>query len=122
LAATLFARARSLFGAPAPEAPAKPAGSAAKKMAFHAVSIAPGHRCCAAANELRGERFLSRDAPKLPLPECDRTDCTCRYEHHDDRRKGPRRARDMGVALDGWVETENRASEKRGRRKTDQRK
>jgi hypothetical protein len=70
---------------------------------------------------LRGQRFLSREAPQLPLKACDREDCTCRYEHHQDRRKGFRRARDMGVSVDGWVETDKRAEVKRGRRKEDHR-
>jgi hypothetical protein len=87
---------------------------------WHAVSIVPGYRCCPAAKQLEGQRFLSKDAPPLPLQDCGRSDCTCRYQHHDDRRKGPRRARELGVAVDGWVEDERRAPA-RGRRKTDQR-
>jgi hypothetical protein len=119
VSATLFARAKGLFGAPTAE-PAKPA-VVVKPVSHHAVSIAPGPRCCAGARELRGQRFLSREAPMLPLASCDRTDCTCRYEHHPDRRKGMRRARDLGVAIDGWIEKDNRLGEKRGRRKSDQR-
>lgn len=119
MAATLFARAKGLLGLPRPDAePAKPAAPARKPVnRFHAVSIAPGPRCCGAARELRGQRFLSSDAPALPLAGCDRKDCTCRYEHYQDRRKGLRRARDMGVAIDGWVETDKRGGQKRGRRK-----
>ena len=120
MAATFFARAKGIFGSPAPE-PAKPAVAVKKPVSHHAVSIAPGQRCCTGARELRGQRFLSREAPMLPLASCDRTECTCRYEHHEDRRKGPRRARDMGVAVDGWIEKDNRLGEKRGRRKSDQR-
>ena len=120
MAATLFARARGLFGTPTPSAePAKPAAPVKKTSAHHAVSIATGPRCCAPARELRGQRFLSREAPQLPLKACDRADCTCRYEHHQDRRKGFRRARHMGVSVDGWVETDKRADVKRGRRKED---
>ena len=122
MSATFFARAKGIFGGAAPAAEtAKPATPARKTAAHHAVSIAPGPRCCAGARELRGQRFLSREAPMLPLASCDRTDCTCRYEHHQDRRKGARRARDMGVAVDGWIEKDNRLGEKRGRRKSDQR-
>jgi hypothetical protein len=123
LASTFLARAKSLFGKSSPSAePAKPAAPVKKKATYHAVSIAPGPKCCAAANVARGKRFLSREAPKLPLAGCDRADCTCRYEHHEDRRKGMRRARDIGVAIDGWIDTDKRSGEKRGRRKTDQRK
>jgi len=88
-------------------------------VAYHAVAIMPGHRCCAAAQDLRGQRFLSREAPPLPLKECDRADCSCRYEHFDDRRAKPRRARDMGVSVDGWLEDERRKPIKRGRRASD---
>lgn len=87
---------------------------------WHAVSIVADPRSCEAARQLEGKRFLSREAPTLPLRDCGRTDCRCRYQHHDDRRKGPRRARELGVAVDGWVEEERRESV-RGRRKTDAR-
>ena len=120
MSATFFARAKGIFGGPATAEPAKPA-PVARKVSHHAVSIAPGPRCCKEARELQGHRFLSREAPMLPLVSCDRTECTCRYEHHEDRRKGPRRARDMGVAVDGWVETDKRVGETRGRRKDDRR-
>ena len=122
MSATFFARAKGIFGGSTPAAePAKTAAVVKKPASHHAVSIAPGPRCCAGARELRGQRFLSREAPMLPLASCDRTDCTCRYEHHQDRRKGARRARDMGVAVDGWVETDKRTGQQRGRRKSDQR-
>ena len=121
MAASLFARARGLLGLPEPSA--APVQPVAKKKAatHHAVSIATGPRCCAPARELRGQRFLSREAPQLPLKGCDRSDCTCRYEHHQDRRKNLRRARDMGVSIDGWVEADQRGKQKRGRREEDHR-
>jgi len=53
---------------------------------YHAVSIEPGARACAAANDARGKRFLSSAAPMLPLRECTRATCQCRYVHHNDRR------------------------------------
>ena len=86
---------------------------------FHAVTIAAGPRACAAALDLRDQRFLSRDAPPLPLKGCACAKCECQYEHYDDRRKTGRRARDMGVSLDGYTENEKRSSAKRGRRKAD---
>jgi hypothetical protein len=113
----LFNRAKGLFGrgepAPKPAPVKKPAN------AWHAVSIAPGPHTCMAARKLEGHRFLSRDAPPLPLKNCDSKECTCRYEHFDDRRKGPRRAREMGVAIDGYEDDERREGAKRGRRKAD---
>jgi hypothetical protein len=114
-------KARGLFRPAAPEAPASPAANAKKPATtHHAVSIVPGPRCCAQAQELRGQRFLSRDAPQLPLASCGRTDCTCRYEHYQDRRGNPRRLRDMGVAIDGWTEEDKRTSSQRGRRESEQ--
>ena len=113
----LLEKAKGLFGKPAPAQP-----SMAKRKppaAFHAVSIVTGPGCCGAVIALRGKRFLSRAAPLLPVKGCNRSDCTCRYEHHEDRRKGSRRARDLGVAVDGWVEEDRRKPVNRGRRKTD---
>ena len=120
MAATLFNRARGLLGIAKPaETPARAAPVKKKITAHHAVSILPGPRCCAEAKALRGHRFLSREAPVLPLKECGRSDCTCRYEHYEDRRGSSRRARDMGVAVDGWIEVDRRGQVKRGRRGTD---
>ncbi len=68
---------------------------------------------------LQGQRFLSREAPPLPLKNCPNGNCECLYQHYDDRRATPRRARDLGVAIDGWTETDLRALKGRGRRKTD---
>jgi hypothetical protein len=126
MAATFLTRAKGLFGLPDASAPvaAKPAEATAvpKKPSttFHAVSVAPGSRCCGAAREIEGKRFLSSKAPVLPLKDCTRPECACRYVHHQDRRFGPRRAREMGVAIDGWLEVDRRTEPKRGRRKTDQ--
>ena len=111
---------RSLFGT-APEPAPKPLAATPSKpiMSYHAVTIAVGRRCCASAEGLQDKRFLSREAPKLPLANCDRVTCECRYVHHDDRRRGPRRASEMGVALDAYEGGEKRGGPKRGRRKKD---
>jgi len=114
-------KARGFLRMAAPEATPEPAAATRKtNAAHHAVTVVPGPRCCEEARQLRGKRFLSREAPQLPLQTCGRTDCTCRYEHYQDRRGNPRRLRDMGVAVDGWVEEDKRASSKRGRRNSDQ--
>ena len=56
--------------------------------AFEAVSIhAYGGHCDAAAH-LSGHRFLSSEAPPLPLPDCTGANCHCVYLHHYDRRTG----------------------------------
>ena len=53
---------------------------------FHSVSIKLSKNACSAAEELSGHRFLAAKAPMLPLPGCDADECTCRFEHHEDRR------------------------------------
>jgi len=53
---------------------------------FHAVSLKSLSSACDAAKAMEGERFLSTEAPNIPLAECDATSCKCRYVHHKDRR------------------------------------
>lgn len=57
---------------------------------FHAVSIHADSQCCSAVRTVEARRFLSEDAPGLPLPQCDYATCRCKYEHHGDRRSGAR--------------------------------
>lgn len=78
-----FRERRSGFGASAP---------------FHAVSIHPETQACGAVCSIRAQRFLSEDAPGLPLPECNQSVCRCKYEHHSDRRTGARDRR-YGVLM-----------------------
>jgi hypothetical protein len=115
----LFKRAKGLFGRGEPAEPPVKASARKPVNPWHAVTIATGPRACAAARALGDRRFLSRDAPVLPLKDCDSAECTCRYEHFEDRRKGPRRAREMGVAIDGYEDAEKRGQGKRGRRTSD---
>jgi hypothetical protein len=67
---------------------------------YHAVSIKAGPRCCQAARSLSGARFLSKEAPRIPLPQCELA-CECRYVHHDDRRSTPRRSADGAAPRGG---------------------
>ena len=117
VASDVLKRAKAFFGRAEPET--KPVVARKPVNPFHAVTIATGPRACAAARQLRDQRFLSRDAPPLPLKACDCKDCSCRYEHYDDRRKSGRRARDLGVSIDGYDGSEKRLKVKRGRRKSD---
>lgn len=126
VASNFFDRALGMFDRAKPTATARPTRpdkpekpGANPPQAYHAVSIQPGNPCCQRARALQGQRFLSRDAPPLPLKNCSRETCTCHYQHYDDRRGGPRRAREIGVAMDGWHEVEQRKEQGRGRRKTD---
>jgi hypothetical protein len=85
---------------------------------WHAVSILPKGACCEAALKLRGARFLSAEAPRLPLAQCTTPkSCSCAYKHHADRRGQPRR-KDEAIGLRRTkVEQERRAQG--DRRKTD---
>ncbi len=58
---------------------------------YHCVAIRHRDSACAAAKRLSGQRFLSKEAPRLPLPECDAAACHCRYVHFEDRRQGDER-------------------------------
>jgi hypothetical protein len=80
---------------------------------WHAVSVKPGQRACNAAISGKNRRWLSREAPMLPLPGCTLPDaCRCTYNHHDDRRAGGRRAED----LDAFSQAPRVANERRSRK------
>jgi len=54
---------------------------------WHAVSIVPPPEGCASAKTIAGKRFLSKESPpRVPLAGCTAATCTCRYDHHADRR------------------------------------
>ena len=55
---------------------------------FHSVSLKIAGTACDAAKAMTGRRFLATAAPKLPLPDCDVLECSCRFVHHKDRRTG----------------------------------
>src|ERR1700761_371645 len=59
---------------------------------WYSVSIAIKKMSCDEAKGMDGRRFLSKQAPRLPLSGCTRSEhCPCTYRHHQDRRAGPRR-------------------------------
>ena len=85
---------------------------------YHAVSIRHTNRCCAAVKQLDGQRFLSIEAPNLPLATCSNPQgCQCRYKHHTDRRDDARRDTDAGLP-ERFFHGLNRRI-RRGRRATD---
>jgi len=68
-------------------------GKEAVDRRWHAVAVKAGTGACPAVVAGRNHRWLSREAPRLPLPGCTRPEgCNCTYEHHADRRAGGRRA------------------------------
>ena len=84
---------------------------------WHAVSIVPNPHACGKARGLSRVRFLSKDAPALPLEGCEARLCDCHYRHYQDRRREPRRASDVMANTRHWTGTERRFST--GRRNTD---
>jgi hypothetical protein len=85
LALWLLVRLRR--GKPA-QSPPPNAESTSATSRYHAVSIKITGSACRAARELTGQRFLSTEAPALPLPDCTMAECHCRFVHHKDRRTG----------------------------------
>lgn len=59
--------------------------------AFHAVEIRSEGDPCSAARTVAGKRFLSSEAPNVPLPACSQEVCSCVYVHFEDRRARQRR-------------------------------
>jgi hypothetical protein len=63
---------------------------------YHAVSIKAGPSCRQTHLKYGRTRYLSNEAPSIPLPTCDTQNCRCRYVHFKDRREGfDRRLRDV---------------------------
>jgi hypothetical protein len=86
---------------------------------WHAVSIVTGSSGCDAARALTATRYLSREAPRLPLAQCsDPESCSCSYKHYGDRRGRPRRKEEIiGLRRSRPAESERR--QVRGRRADD---
>ena len=88
---------------------------------FHCVETHHHSQCCQAVKELHGKRFLSAEAPILPVQGCDQANCACDYIHHEDRRVEVRRT-DIGIQHDMYGqngEAEHRNDSHHGRRNTD---
>ncbi len=85
---------------------------------FHAVSIQTMNSACEAAKSLQGKRYLAGAAPRIPLAECDATECKCRFIHHADRRSGADRRGhvppNMIASTGGHSGKERRYRERRG--------
>jgi hypothetical protein len=98
---------------------ARSRGAASTASEFHAVEIQCSGNACDAARAATGVRYLSSEAPILPLERCDRRrDCQCRYRHFTDRRGALRRTADGGLPTNAAVEhTERR--QRHGRRLED---
>jgi hypothetical protein len=97
----------------------KVATAAAKNLKWHAVEILSPRTACPAVEAVKGRRFLSAEAPLLPLFECTRSGiCACVYRKFADRRAGARREHEeTGIRRTAMPPQERRR--KRGRRKAD---
>lgn len=68
----------------------------ASSSSYHAVEIQRTERACEASRGTIGKRFLSTEAPPLPLSQCDRPNaCRCSYRHFSDRRVCLRRPAEL---------------------------
>ena len=88
---------------------------------YRSVSIVCGSGACESAKALSEKRFLSSEAPMIPLPDCNSSTCTCKYVHYQDRRKQSRDRRApaaLGTELFTRTKREERRSES-GRRRSD---
>jgi hypothetical protein len=83
---------------------------------WHAVAIVTTDTACAAARACQNSRYLSVDAPRLPLAGCDTTTCDCTYRHFADRRQGARRGTS---APDPDTASVTERRDRRGRRADD---
>ena len=84
---------------------------------YQAVSVIPCENSCGSAKALGDTRFLADEAPGFPVPGCDRIECDCRYQHHEDRRSGQDR-RHLGERRAGARIGSDRR-QNRGRRRSD---
>ena len=71
---------------------------------YHCVSIEYKGKACELVTGLGGKRFLSADAPLLPL--CASSSCQCFYRHYDDRRLEERR--EPSLLSKNWAYPERR--------------
>jgi hypothetical protein len=95
---------------PRAEAPrkTKPAGR------FGAIEIRTRRSACDAARALEGQRFLTKDAPLLPLKGCTAVQCSCSFGKLSDRRTDGRRLEHGGLSASLFLTNSRR--KKRDRR------
>jgi hypothetical protein len=102
--------------APRPTAP-KPAAAKAGGR-FSAVRIRSRMDACRAAQLLQGHPFLAKDAPALPLRECNAARCACTFSKLPDRRSDGRRIDHGGLHTTLFIAANRRT--KRDRRRAAQ--
>jgi hypothetical protein len=85
---------------------------------YHCVAIRFELEACDRAEGLRGKRFLSAQAPHLPLNGCDAARCQCSYQHFPDRRQQDERRTPFSSSFGWWQQD----SQNDRRRRSDRRK
>jgi hypothetical protein len=89
---------------------------------FRGVEVIPdANGCCKAVEALAGRRLLADEAPQLPMSDCDKPSCECRFQQYSDRRTDLRRDADAGIGTmaDMFV-ADNARADQPGRRAADQ--
>lgn|GEM_PF-2015961 len=89
----------STHGRPRSRLAARGAGSR-----WHGVAINPSRGACVSARSLWNIRYLSKDAPPLPLTGCDAAVCRCHFRHYSDRRTQERRDIGGGMPMLGRID------------------
>lgn len=76
---------------------------------------------CAAAKARAGQRFLTSEAPLLPVPGCDQPRCGCRYRKFPERRTETRRASVVDLPTASSISRDAGRGQRKGkgRRSTD---
>jgi hypothetical protein len=87
---------------------------------YRAASVLVQGCACNGAKAIRGKRYLIADVPIIPLPECNQSQCQCRYVRHEDRRKKDERRALYSLQSDLYAVNEKSDRRRgRGRRKSD---
>lgn len=95
--------------------PEQPAPTEKKKSGgrFGAVEIHTRLGCCDAARALEGQRFLAKEAPALPLPDCTSRQCACKFGKLSDRRTEDRRLEHGAISSSLFMASNRREQHER---------
>jgi hypothetical protein len=86
------------------------------KSQYRCVKIEPSYNACKTALAMREKPILMNEMPVLPLQNCDKSKCDCKFTRHNDRRMNNRRE-DVNIA--GQIISEvNNKRERKDRRKS----
>jgi len=87
---------------------------------YSAVSIVVCENACNAVRKYREKRFLTGEAPLLPIRNCTKYEtCNCKYQRHSDRRQNKDRRNSVHVMKSFFHGDDRRETKPAGRRKTD---